>query len=274
MKFLILAATMTFSLLANAFDKYDNTVCEASSSDSERMTCFRDLKFNASCRSEPKAELECYRQAASKILSEQDQQEKAKLQAEATTKQKSDEKAYFYRSKMSPNALAPYTEKAYPKTFAKLGPRMVDVEVLKKRAAEMAIDSGKCDFVEIVDLSFDKSTIDHLLFWVDCANKQRIYLDEDQINSSAKVLTQAEKAWKEADALSSCQAAIKNNALMPSTVDIHSILGTTVHKSDITHNILVRIDFDAKNGFGVEVPYTAECVFAPGEQGEMSIRQR
>ncbi|MEQ1558426.1 MAG: hypothetical protein ABL933_05725 [Methyloglobulus sp.] len=253
----------------------DNTVCEALASDAKKVvSCFRDLKFNTACRNDPKTELECYRQAASKILVEQEAQENAQQQADTAAKELAEKKAYSYRSRMSPGALSPYRKEAYPKLFAEFGSRINEIENFKKKAAEMALDSGKCDFVEYVDMSIENSTLEHLKFWVDCSNKQRIRLDENQLKSSGKVLTEAEKSWSEADALSTCQNAIKNNASFPSVVDMHSLTGTSVRKADITNYVIVNIDFDAKNGLGMELPYKAECVFAPGEQGALNILQR
>ncbi|EKO3969241.1 hypothetical protein EF707_08325 [Vibrio fluvialis] len=85
-----------------------------------------------------------------------------------------------YAKKISSYALSPYTKQAYPKTVKKYGSRLKEVERFRRKAAEMAIDSGKCDFVEMSDIS-DKSSIQHLIFWVDCRNKQRFYYDEFQL---------------------------------------------------------------------------------------------
>lgn len=51
--------------------------------------------------------------------------------------------------------------------------------------------------------------------------------------------------------------------LIPSEVDIHTILGTFFYKAPTTHNVVLRMDFDAKNAPGVESPYTATRHFAP-----------
>lgn len=62
--------------------------------------------------------------------------------------------------------------------------------------------------------------------------------------------------------------------MFPSSVDMHSILGTRTFKAEITNNVVVEIDFDAKNGLGMELPYTAKCVYAPGEKGEITFIKR
>ena len=74
--------------------------------------------------------------------------------------------------------------------------------------------------------------------------------------------------------MSACREAIKARALIPSEVDIHTILGTSFYKAPTTHNVVLRMDFDAVNAFGKEIPYTATCHFAPGEVGEIEIQAR
>lgn len=180
-----------------------------------------------------------------------------------------------YVTRMSSYALMPYTtENGHPKTVEKYGARLPEIEVLRKKAAEMALDSGKCDFVEMSELSDMKSTLDHLHFWVDCKNKQRIYLDEFQINIDDKVLTQEEKSWGRNSAFEACREAILERALIPSDVDIHVVSGTAFYKAPISHNVVLHMNFDAKNGFGVSIPYTATCHFLPGEVGTIDIKIR
>lgn len=179
-----------------------------------------------------------------------------------------------YVRKISSSALSPYTKQGYPKTIAKYGSRLSEIEALRRKAAEMAVDSGKCDYVTMSELSDSKSSLNHLHFWVDCRNKQRIYLDEFQIKEGSSVLTQEEKSWDEASALTACQRAIKDRALIPSEVDIHTILGTSFYKAPTTHNVVLRMDFDAKNALGTEIPYTATCHFEPGEVGTIDIQPR
>lgn len=179
-----------------------------------------------------------------------------------------------YTRKISSSAISPYTKQGYPKTIAKYGSRLSEIESLRRKAAEMAVDSGKCDYVTMSELSDSKSSLNHLYFWVDCRNKQRIYLDEFQIKKGSPVLTQEEKSWDEASALTACRQAIKDRALIPSEVDIHTILGTSFYKAPTTHNVVLRMDFDAKNALGTEIPYTATCHFEPGEVGTIDIQPR
>lgn len=95
-----------------------------------------------------------------------------------------------YARKISSSALFPYTKEGYPKTVAKYGTRLKEIKFLRRKAAEIAADSGKCDYVLMSELSLSRSKLNHLHFWVDCKNMQRIYLDEYQIKTSSSILTQ------------------------------------------------------------------------------------
>ncbi len=178
-----------------------------------------------------------------------------------------------YRGRISSYALSPYTPKGYPKTIAKYGLRLTEIEVFRKLAAYMALESGKCDFVEIAELS-TSSTINALKFWVDCQNRERIYLTESEIRKGSAIRTQAEKSWTKPTAISACKKAIKDRALIPSSADIHEIFGTSYYKAPTTHNVVLNMDFDVINALGNEIPYTAKCHFKPGEVGTIEIRYR
>ena len=179
-----------------------------------------------------------------------------------------------YARKISSYALTPYDAENYPKTIRQYGSRLEEIEQLRRKAAEMAVDSGKCDFAEIVELSSSKSSLTHLHFWVDCRNRERIRLDEFEIKGKETVLTQKEKAWDESSARIACREAIKSRALIPSELDIHDIIGTSFYEAPVTHNVVITMNFDAKNAFGIEIPYTAKCYFQPGEVGEIELNRR
>jgi hypothetical protein len=179
-----------------------------------------------------------------------------------------------YARKISSSALDPYDAKNYPKTIELFGSRLKEIEALRRRSAEIAVDSGKCDFATFAELSHRKSTLNHLHFWVDCRNGQRIRFDEFLIKENGIVVTQEEKAWSEKRALSACQEAIKSSSLIPDDIDIHTIIGTSIYKAPVTHNVVVTMDFDVNNAFNVQIPYTAKCYFQPGEVAEIEINKR
>jgi hypothetical protein len=201
-----------------------------------------------------------------------DTDEEKTANIEPTVKKRPVAGDYIYR--IEPYALSAYTAKnGYPKLVSKYKSRLREIETLRRKAAEMALDSGKCDIVEMSELS-DKSSLQYLKFWVDCKNGQRIYLDETQIKSHAQVMTQAEKAWSKADSMRACQAAIKERALIPDALDIHSLSGTSFYKAPVTQNVVLQMDFDAKNAMGVNMPYTSTCFFEPGAAGSIEIKPR
>lgn len=179
-----------------------------------------------------------------------------------------------YEGKIAPYALEPYTVKGgFEKTIKKYKSRLNEITKLRKQAAEKAIDSGKCDSVVSSELS-DSSTLNHLNFWVECNNGERIYLDEFQLRNGSAVLTQQQLAISKSDAMISCANSIKSNVQFPSSVDIHHFTGTSFYEAPSTHNVRLEMDFDAKNGLGLELPFKAICTFQPGKEGSIEIIKR
>ena len=82
-----------------------------------------------------------------------------------------------YAARIRPYANSRYTVDQYPKTVAEFGPRLPEIERHKEAALRKALDTGRCDFAEIVELS-TRSTIDNLIYWVDCENGERFWFDE------------------------------------------------------------------------------------------------
>ena len=93
--------------------------------------------------------------------------------------------------------------------------------------------------------------------------------------ASTPALSESQKAWSEADARLACEDLIRQSATIPTTVKIHSFLGTSVFKAPSTGNLVVTSNFDAKNAFGPEIGYQAKCYFKPGiATGTVEIQQR
>lgn len=172
-----------------------------------------------------------------------------------------------------PYAIDKYTPDQYPKTTVKYRSRLADIEKFRRTATERVIDSGKCDYVENVQLS-DESSLRTLKFFIDCANSNRIYLTEAELKSGSEVRTQSEKAWDEGEAIVACQALAKRQATIPSSVDFHSFTGTSARTAMTTGNVEVLLNFDAMNVFNAEIGYTARCIFQPGRQGSIEIALR
>lgn len=178
-----------------------------------------------------------------------------------------------YDSRIQSYALIPYTQGGYPETIAEFGLRLSEVENYRRRVAEIVLDSGKCDKVEFVELSTE-SSLQKLNFWADCTNGHRIYLTESEIDTSSTVFTQQDKVWSKKMALKACHDAIKNRALLPSELDIHNFTGTHFYTAPLTYNVVLKINFEAKNIFGDYTPFTATCYFEPGKVGEIVISER
>lgn len=178
------------------------------------------------------------------------------------------------KGRIAKYALTPYTKEGFPKTFAKYGSRMQEIEKFRKQAAQLAANSGRCYLVEASELSTTKSSLNNLVFFVDCKNGQRFYMNENDIKHKKKAVSQAEKAWGRAEAIDMCRKMILNEVAHPETADIHTIAGSIYQLADVTKNAIVYIDFEAKNSFGVEDAYTAKCIFPPGASGTIKIARR
>ncbi len=175
-----------------------------------------------------------------------------------------------YIGKISPYALSPYTKHGYPDTLKKYGSRLKEIEFFRRKAAELAIESNKCDVVEIVELSMSRSSLNHLHFWVDCRNLQRIYLDEFQLSKGGDVLTEKEKSWDKNTSIALCRKGILNK-LNLRTVNIHE---TTRRKAPRTYNVAVTIAFNAEKVTGLKTKFLARCHFTPGNPGTIEIIPR
>lgn len=241
-------ATSTF-----AIDEFDIAVCSAYANEKERLACFDDIAKNT------------------KKTPEKNQKKAAGKVEKSTARHLKTERKYSNR--IASYAFSPYTQQSYPETVAKFGARLPEIEELRRSAAYMALDSGKCDFVEMVELK-SSSPVNAPKFWIDCRNGERIYLTESEITKDSAVRTQSEKSWSKSAAIKACKKAIKDRALIPSGVDIHEILGTTYRKAPVSHNVVLNMNFDAKNALGNEIPYKAKCHFSPGEVGTIDIQYR
>ena len=181
----------------------------------------------------------------------------------------------IHKAEVPSYVLLPYTPDQYPKLFATFGSRIRDVERLRKVAAEKAAASPSCDRVEAAELSSERSSPSDLNYFVDCANGTRFRFSETELASAVPPASESEKAWSEADARSACEVLIRGSAKIPTSVKIHSFLGTSIYTAPITGNVVVTSKFDAKNTFGTEIGYEAKCYFKPGiSTGEIEIEPR
>ena len=78
------------------------------------------------------------------------------------------------------------------------------------------------------------------------------------------IRSEAELAWDHTEAYLACRKLILENVSFTEETDIHDLLGKSVREVDTTHRVVVNLDFDAKNAFGVENAFTARSYFDPG----------
>lgn len=180
-----------------------------------------------------------------------------------------------HKAEIPDYVLSPYTADQHPKLFAAFGSRIADVERLRRAAAEKAAATPTCDRVEFAQLSLDRSSLSDLNYFVDCANTTRFRFSETELSSAGPAVSESQKAWGETEARRACEDLIRQNATIPTSVKVHSFLGTKVYKAPATGNVVVTSDFDAKNAFGTEIGYQAKCYFQPGvATGKVEISQR
>ena len=154
------------------------------------------------------------------------------------------------------------------------GDRLPEVVDALWLGAVHVAESGKCDVVDYGDISDNRGTRDVAYFFYDCLNGKRVYLSESDIRAKRAVRTQEELAVGNATAREMCETMIRREAAHPSTVEFHPFLGTAVHRAATTGNVVVTMDFEAKNSFGVELEFTGRCIIPPQGRPEVSIVER
>lgn len=178
-------------------------------------------------------------------------------------------------SKIASHAIIPITQKSYPKLFAEWGAAGVKrINGLMPLAAQKVAASKECDKVDLVELSSSRSKpTKNAVFFVDCANGKRFYVDESEIASvTSAVVSQEQKMNSLSDALAiqRCETAVVAQLTNPQTFD--KKFGTTaVFRAPITGNVVVNFKFVAKNNLGAELPSSAKCVFSDRGLEEASI---
>jgi hypothetical protein len=114
----------------------------------------------------------------------------AAIEREREQKLEYEKKILSYALTIPAYVLTPYTKAQYPKAFGLFGNRMPEVETLRRKAAEQAVDSGKCDRVELIEVSLDRSTTKNAVFFMDCKSGARIYRAETEIRRNTAVTSQ------------------------------------------------------------------------------------
>jgi len=197
------------------------------------------------------------------IVEQQDQNEKPTTEIGTASKNLTPNivNAPTADSRINEFAIMEMTPKSFPKMYSRIGATAFKrANILIKPAALKALESPKCDRVEIVSFS-EKSTSKNIRYFVDCQNGERILVDEVDLKSGNVVLTEHQKAKSISDtqAIQLCIAHIKRRLNFPSTFD-SSWYKQGTYRSKSNSTVTVTIDFTAKTGFGLELPASAKCV--------------
>lgn len=178
------------------------------------------------------------------------------------------------KRKIEDGAFIPMTKKTYPKAYKVWGQDGFDrINKLGPLVAERVAMSKQCDKVIDVSLSDTKSKPkSYIVFFVDCKNKERFFVSESDIELGYKAISINEE-FKNKDIntnsyYNSCLNGIKSSVNFPSTVD-SSIFDRRIGPS-VTGGIIVMMKFSAKNAFGVEENFIAQCDYY--DNGKSDIR--
>lgn len=165
-------------------------------------------------------------------------------------------------------------KKSYPKLYASLGAKRMDA--LNKLIPEVGLRVAKsdtCDRVISISYSQHRSSKSEAVFFADCANQERFYVSEDELSSQEPAVSVREAIFKHSDIAyrMNCEEEIKGRLQFPSTYD-SELLGTKTRFTGTKY--LVRINFEAKNGFGNVLPYVGVCTYDDRGLADVQLKQR
>lgn len=178
------------------------------------------------------------------------------------------------RASISPTVFEPYDKSGFPKLARKLGASWARIQPVREAAAFKALESGRCDFVELAEVSDNRSTKENIAVFVDCRNLERFYVSESDVKAAKRAVTQSSKSIGRAAAIAACAEAARRAATYPSLVDAHTWAGASFSSDRTTGGARVLLDFEATNALGVELPYRANCLFPADAAPELSITAR
>ena len=167
-----------------------------------------------------------------------------------------------FSAQIAEHAISNITPKGYPKLYAIYGDAgFAKINKLAPLAAKKAAQSPECDKVEIVEISGTRSTPSNIIFFADCTNGKRFYINETEIASGGAAQSQTAKmsTYSNDQAIANCENSIKKQLKNPLTYD-RKATTTSVYRAPTTGNIVVTFVFTAKNDLGGELPQKAKCV--------------
>lgn len=169
----------------------------------------------------------------------------------------------------------PYTEKGYPKLYATWGKKWVDdINTMMPLVVKKVAANPKCDAPSIADLSDNRSIVkQEAVFFVDCVNGERFYISQNELTDETNVEAESDMlSGKSSQYIQPCRDMIKAQLSYPSTFD-ESFASVSAFKGT-SGNMVVEIDFTAKNSIGAELPQSARCVFGTNGENEAVITNR
>lgn len=87
--------------------------------------------------------------------------------------------------KADDNVTQPYSKQYSPHTFEKYKSRNKEITKLRTKAAKIALQSGKCDYVLFSEIhNRGHGTVDNIDFYVDCRNLNRFLFNEKDIKEN------------------------------------------------------------------------------------------
>lgn len=178
------------------------------------------------------------------------------------------------RSLIEPYVFEPYEKSGFPKLAKKLGSSWARIQSLREAAAFKALESGRCDYVELSEVSDARTTKENIAVFVDCRNRERFYIAETDVAANGSAVAQSTKTIGRAQAIEACAQAARQAATYPSLVDAHTWAGASFTSDKTTGAARVLLDFEATNALGVELPYRANCLYPADAAPELSITAR
>ncbi len=139
-------------------------------------------------------------------------------------------------------------------------------KLVKQGALKVLKDEPKCAGISYGGSSSSRKN--H--YFVNCGGFN-VYFKLSDISANKPI--KQPKPYNAGRARRACVNAIRSRALHPSSVDIHWVTGsaTKVHNNG---RLTIIQAFDAKNMLGVELSYTARCLFDPDGDFEITIVER
>lgn len=140
--------------------------------------------------------------------------------------------------------------------------KVEEINQLMTQGAWLVAESERCN--EVISMSLYEeysSPPSAIYFLADCANSERYFVSAKQIRGKEKITSAFEDASNMTDSslISYCQDKIREQLKMPSTFSA-SMFGKSVFRNKFGRSV-VSIQFEAKNGMGLDLPHLGKCFF-------------